>query len=1012
MKKLLLYFWMICLIPAAAFPGADDYWQQFVHYTMDVTLEPETHMLTGTSSILYRNTSPDTLDKIYMHLYPNGYRNPQSLRAREARRFYQAVNTDPEAAGWIEITEFRILPVSERGGPEKPMSAFHVDDTILEAALPQPLPPGEEVRIELAFKSKVRRHQGRAGYRGKQYDFAQWYPKMCVYDENGWNNVPFHMLGEFYGEFGTFDVTINVPFAYIVAATGSVTAGDPGWSLVEVDTSMQGEAWQEHFRAMKDTVKALGQKTPTRTVTFHAENVHDFAWVACPDFLYERGEWDGIPIHVVYRSWAKDRWSKKVTERGRRALEWLSSKFGRYPYPQLTIAHGLLGGGMEYPMLVMNASESEGLILHEVGHIYFYGILGNNEQKEAFLDEGFTSFQTRWYMETRYGKWGYNREARLKDASWLERHRPELTSRQSNRNWALMYMNSGHNEPISKWAYQYNDGLGYTVNAYTKGAIFYEMLRYVVGPEKFEKICREYFSRWKFKHVNESRFKAVCEEVSGMELDWFFDEWLHGTPTVDYTLGRVKKQKQSDGSYRTEVEVVRKGDGIMPVEVAVTLPDGSTQIQRWDGKGEKGVLVFATPAKPQKVALDPNDEIMDTQRLGHGTMRLEVYPAYPRTNYSPPDAYVITYKHAGWYDDVSGIRPGLRLRGAYRNSRYLNIGLYYGTRSRTVDGYVRYIPNPTFGDGISYSLYAGRQEGRIFGDAHINFSRSKFLFQPPRHQLSLGFWFSKLDEPRFAFTQYDLGDEIVTLPNWAPGKVSMVYATFFVNPRGIKWRSEIRMGLRAGNEGLGGDYNFHRITGEVKFWLPGRRVSVHARAYAGAFFGDKNKLPIQHLFPANGADGFRQFQAGPLTRSRGAFPAEAHYHVPGGGNLRGYFERPDLVGDAVMAANLEIRKPLRFRALDKIFITKLLGRPEIVLFADAGSLSLLSETRATLADAGIGLFFQKRLPDAWYTFFTGSDYQIRIDFPIWVHQPDTVSTFSTGQDAFDFRYVLSFERAF
>ncbi|MGH7454312.1 MAG: M1 family metallopeptidase, partial [bacterium] len=386
----------LLLVATRLFGGdtPNGYWQQFVHYKMNVSLDPATKFLTGTSSILYRNNSPNTLDKIYLYLYPNGFRNNETVRAKEAAEYYVRNLPNDEAAGWIDITEFRFLSKGESEGAKGAVSAFKVTDSILEAALPEPLKPGEEIRFELAFKEKVRLFQDRAGYRDNQFDFAQWYPKLCVYDEEGWHAEPLHYLGEFYGDFGTFDVTIDVPFDYIVGATGVVTEGDPGWAFVQVDTTLSEAEWPSQYAEMKKALVEKMMHQPRRQVTFHAEQVHDFAWLTCPDFLYERGEYDGIPIHALFRSDAKLKWSKVVTERGRRALEWLSTKFGRYPYPQLSITHGLLGGGMEYPMLVMNASESEGLILHEVGHIYFFGIFGNNEQKEAFLDEGFTSFQT------------------------------------------------------------------------------------------------------------------------------------------------------------------------------------------------------------------------------------------------------------------------------------------------------------------------------------------------------------------------------------------------------------------------------------------------------------------------------------------------------------------------------------------------------------------------------------------------------------------------------------------
>lgn len=1005
MRRIALFMLIVLLFTAPLYAG-EDYWQQSVHYKMDVKLDPATHTLTGTSNISYRNNSPNTLDKIYMYLYPNAFRNNETILAKEAAKFFIKSLPRDEAAGWIDINQFRWL--SENAGAT-PVSAFKVDDSILEAALPTPLKSGEEIRFELTFTSKVREFQGRAGYRGSQYDFAQWYPKLCVYDEEGWHNVPMHYLGEFYGEFGTFDMTIDVPFEYIVGATGVVTDGDPGWSLVEVDTSLNDSDWQKKYSEMKKAIAEQAKSTPLRRVSFHAEDVHDFAWITSPDFLYEKGSYDGIPIHVLYRDHAKQKWSKVVTERGRRSLEWLSTKFGRYPYPQLSITHGLLGGGMEYPMLVMNSSESEGLILHEVGHIYFFGIFGNNEQKEAWLDEGFTSFQTRWYMETRYGKMGYDVAAATKNANWLQCHRPKMTSNESNRSFAQYYMNSGFNEPITRYAYKYSDGLGYGVNAYTKGSILFEMLRYVVGEETFGKICTEYFNRWTLKHVNEARFRSVCEDVSGMELGWFFKQWLHDTTTVDYSLGKISKQMAANGHWQTIVEVNRNDRGVMPVDVELTLSNGEKQISRWDGMAEKGEVVFTTRQAPHRITLDPLDQIMDKNRIGHGTMRVEFIPDYPRMNYQPPDAYVVTLRPSGWYNDVDGARFGLRARGTYRGSRNFQLGVWFGPRSLELDGYFQFNNRLGFlGTRTTYTLSASKVEGRITGEALLSFNWSRSLTSQVQSNMQIGFNYAKLDESDYGFRKFDIDGETFSLKDWSDGTVSSAFINYSVTPRGMSWRSAINWSARYAGEFLGGDSTFTKVDGSVRLWWPSPKLGLYLRGYAGSFIGDEKQVTLQDAFSAFGANSREHFQSSYL-RSVGSFPAEAHYHLPGGGNLRGYFDQPAPLRK-IFAANVELRRDQQLPLLGKL-LRPVLGYSTISAFFDAGRVTDLTETTNNLADAGVGISFQKQVPDKWYSFFLGTDYTIRLDFPIWVSDP-IVKFNGNTDDEMKFRYVLSFQNSF
>jgi len=973
MQRVIGFCLAVVIAGAAAPAHGQAYFQQSVHYTMDVRLDNDSRHLTGGETIEYTNNSPDTLSELYLHLYPNAYRSKDSEFMRHYRRAYNLTLFDlPESRrSYIEMTN-----VTVDGSPVTP----RVDDTIARIALPAPLLPGATLTLKLDFDHKVRRHLGRAGYEGNHYDFAQWYPKVVVYDEKGFHSQPWR-AGEFYGEFGTYDVRITVPGDFVVAATGTVQEGDPGWT----QNSTRGGAG--------------AAKGSTRTVLFHAEDVHDFAWSTDPTFVVQDTTWNDIRILSFYRKKDAGTWADSTLAHGVRAMQWLDERVGRYAYPQISIVDALLGGGMEYPMLVMDGSASEGLVVHEVGHNYFYGILANDEVAEAWLDEGFTTFQTQWYMNERYGPWGSR-----KDWNFYRRMTPQSTLWQNFRSDVFRLDRRHYGERISTRAEDFENS--YREAVYHKAALMLRALRYVVGDETFQKILHEYYNRWKLRHVDEARFRQVAEEVSGMDLGLFFEEWLHTRKTCDYRLERVVTRPDENGGYEVGIVVEREGEMVMPVTIHFTLEDGSVVEERVDGKLRTIKQKFTLPGKPKRTALVPGNEISDIDFADNfQPRRKSLQFDWPNNDYHPEDAYQIRYRPGAWYNDVDGLKAGLLLRGSYYGwSRRVRLGVYYGAESDRLDFTISWDrPLYLFGNNGLFHASGYKMEGRQDFTTTVEMSRRPELSRPPTQRYLLGFNYHKLANPRYLnsteiydTTRLDLGP----------------FIGYSIDPQLDVASTSLSSELRFGREWFGGDYKYERFTSEalVKSRTQFTKVDIRARVFLGLLGGSS---PKQEKFNLAGA--------GPLAaerhywlRSPGAAWKDMNYLEPGDGNLRGY-QAGTFGVNRLLALNTEIGTRVPLFGLQRL-VGKLAGRVSWAAFYDWGRVfddnnPIRSSSRigrlfdrgsldGAVMDAGVGFRAHRNFP-----FY---DMTLRVDLPFWVSAPEI----NGESDETMHRYVISLSGTF
>lgn len=576
----------LLLMMLAQTAGQDTtYFQQGVAYRIEAALNDSTSVLSGRARLRYTNHSTRTIDTLYFHLHLNAFR-PNSAWARRELQFgnrrFQDLGPDDHAFE-------RLKRVSIAGRPIEPRYPGGDDSTVVAIPLPTPLAPGANTVVLMDWDARLSTLPRRQGRRGRHHDFAHWYPRIAVFDRGGWQVQPLLPQGEFYGEFGTYDVTLDLAQDQVVGATGVPVSGDPGWTRANAKKSQPVRYQRTAYPARAaEPLGLLPRRVAAgrKQIRWRAEQVHHFAWTTSPHYIYEGGQHRTVAIHVLYQP-GDSAWANGVTvQRTAQALAHYDTLFGLYPYAQITNVHRIESGGTEFPMMVMDGSPSFGLILHEVGHQWMHGLFGNNEWREGWLDEGFTSFTNNWHTEEQQGP-----------TVWLNDMRGIVALEQA-----------GLTEPIARLAQDFSDFNMYGAMTYTKPSLVLRMLRDYVGEQTTRTALKDFYQHHRFRHVTEADLKASFERASGVDLDWFFEQWLHTTGKLDYALGAVTTEQRVDGTWRTRVEVNRTGDNWMPV----TLKVGNVT-RRLDSHDRSQVITIDSAQRPTDVTLDPDQVLIDVE---------------------------------------------------------------------------------------------------------------------------------------------------------------------------------------------------------------------------------------------------------------------------------------------------------------------------------------------------------------------------------------------------------------
>lgn len=546
---------LVCLL-IAGWQGAQaqaDRWQQRVKYVMDINMDVAANRFSGKQKLQYTNNSPDTLYKVFYHLYWNAFQ-PNSMMDVRSRELGQTVlykdRNGNEKRDWDGRVTDRISKLQpDQIGYQKILSLkrdgasqeYNVIGTILEVPLAKPILPHTTTTFDMEFEAQVPvqiRRSGRNNVEGVDYSMAQWYPKMCEYDYEGWHPTPY-IAREFYGIWGDFDVKIAIDKKFVVAATGYLQNPNQIGYGYEITGSK--------------VLRPAGNKL---TWHFVAPNVHDFVWAADPDYKHITQQVDGFTAHFFYieNEMTKNTWpqlAKMIPD----AYKYIKAHYGPYPYKSYSFIQGG-DGGMEYPMatLIMGNGKLEGLYglaAHEWMHTWYQGMLGTNESLYPWMDEGFTTFAENNVV--------YHTLDSLKTPS----------AQTSAYNGYFALLRSGYEEPLSTHSDHYNSNYGYSLSAYSKGAVFLEQLGYIIGADARDKGLLRYYWEWRFKHPNVNDFVRIMEKESGLQLDWYKQYFVYTTKHIDYGIDTA-----FENNGKTIVRLQRIDNMPMPIDLLITGKDG------------------------------------------------------------------------------------------------------------------------------------------------------------------------------------------------------------------------------------------------------------------------------------------------------------------------------------------------------------------------------------------------------------------------------------------------------
>lgn len=1033
------------------------YWQQDVHYNIKASLNDSSDIVTGNEELIYWNNSPYDISHVYFHLYNNAQNKDSYLSDLYKNNDYK-----------LKFGKYRSQGLGtkvEKISLEGQVLNTELDNTILKVYLPKPLKSGESVTLNIDFKTYFDREAIRNRMKSfntfgnKHYNLIHWYPRITVIDSKFAWNTDQHMDHELYGDFGSFYAEITLPNNYVADGTGTlINELEVLPDTLRKKLDLSNFLKKPYNSPPSEIIKRDGT---TKTWKFSALNVHDFALTADPTYRIGETNWNGVRCIALVQEPHAAGWYN-ASNYIAKVLEVNSYNIGPYHYPKMIVADA--EEGTETPMLALCGGFDPGyrsLLIHEMTHNWFMGMLGSNETYRAFLDEGFTQFYTGDTYQFIDGAI----ELEIPSSSKYVR-RFQNPSRVLDNEIYNSYMNNYvvKNEEVTLNTHSddFNGGIrhggGYS-QVYTKTAAMLKNLEYVLGRALFDKAMQHYFNKWKFCHPYPEDFRSSIIMYTGIDLNWFFDQWLETTKTIDYAIGKVKRKKNNV----YEITFKRKGSMQMPLDFVVIdkndsarhyyipntwfeKPTRATTLPRWIGWGPKLKTTYTATVdigtKLKNVIIDPSFRLADvdmTNNIKHNRIDIQ----FDSKVFNPPNwrQYEMRIRPDLWYNGYDGVKFGIRASGDYmRTKNVFDFGVWLS--SGLGQAYVDASSNESLFPSINDSTF------RINGFNKISFlfdyktTLHKFIKRSNVYlQLksldgldggTIGFEKKSNDERTRIYTHLkamlrDMPQDLVYLINpndWGYRKLnSAVHVGLEHNYKYKRGTGNILMNVRT--SAFTNDYDYSAGSMAVVNKNDLGKINLNTRVFAQIGFG--SRVPLESMLNVAGANN-EELMDNKYTRSMGIIPPNwgshgsvtNHFTAGGGLNLRGYsgYLLPQLMPDGTLQYNYQgqtgaaFNTEIEFGELFKFINPKFLKNSikiQPYLFADAGIINTNKPGTANvmsdpMMDAGAGITLSIV---RWGQLTNIKPLTIRFDCPFFVSRLPHLE-----QDYVQFRWMIGVNRAF